>query len=211
MSELALNQVADSEEVRGEVMKTSLLLRLRTRIFWIRLWSAIRESEVQGLWFWSEECAHRVKILGRMKCSKVLYYRLETTILANVVSYYGVFWGDHNSFFRLLVLTTSGSAYKQFQPVVRVDRGLKPENNGQAARVMRLRDSQSTQMVRVDVLRIKINGPRFAVQFSIVATGATYEGRSTCILLRQTSGLELYTRHTGQFGKRSLSLHKDAI
>ncbi|KAK7345556.1 hypothetical protein VNO77_16161 [Canavalia gladiata] len=179
MSELALNQVADSEEVRGEVMKTSLLLRLRTRIFWIRLWSAIRESEVQGLWFWSEECAHRVKILGRMKCSKVLYYRLETTILANVVSYYGVFWGDHNSFFRLLVLTTSGSAYKQFQPVVRVDR--------------------------------EINGPRFAVQFSIVATGATYEGRSTCILLRQTSGLELYTRHTGQFGKRSLSLHKDAV
>ncbi|KAK7339738.1 hypothetical protein VNO77_20420 [Canavalia gladiata] len=84
MSKLALNQVADSEEVRGEVMKTSLLRRLRTRIFWIRLLSAIRgklipqtcisdpESEAQGLWFWSEECAHRVKILGRVKCSKVL-------------------------------------------------------------------------------------------------------------------------------------------
>ncbi|KAK7349336.1 hypothetical protein VNO77_06624 [Canavalia gladiata] len=61
---------------------------------------------------------------------------------------YGVFWGDHNSFFRLLVLTISGSVYKQLQPVVRVDRGLKPENNSLAARVMRLRDSQSTQMLK---------------------------------------------------------------
>ncbi|KAK7345675.1 hypothetical protein VNO77_16284 [Canavalia gladiata] len=140
MSELALNQVADSEEVRGEVMKTSLLLRLRTRIFWIRLWPAIRGKLMPQTWY--------IRHAG--------YRNLKSKAYGFGQRNYGVFWGDHNSFFRLLVLTTSGSAYKQFQHVVRVDRGLKPENNGQAARVMRLRDSQSTQMVRVDVLRISI-------------------------------------------------------
>ncbi|KAK7314609.1 hypothetical protein VNO77_33136 [Canavalia gladiata] len=50
-----------------------------------------------------------------------------------------------------------------------------------------------------------------SVPYSAITTGATYESRLTCISLRQTTGLELYTRHTGQFGKRSLSLHKDAV
>ncbi|KAK7324320.1 hypothetical protein VNO77_27854 [Canavalia gladiata] len=49
---------------------------------------------------------------------------------------------------------------------------------------------QASLVIIARAIRDKINGPRSAVQFSIVATGATYEGRSICILLRQTSGLE---------------------